>query len=48
MIRKLVKKTSKKMGLPPRTPVFAGEKKVERVRISYIDYDEAKVEEKEV
>jgi len=36
------------MGLPPGTPVFVGEKKVERVRISYIDYDEAKVEEKEV
>jgi len=48
MIRKLVQKTSKKMGLPPGTPVFVGEKKVERVRISYIDYDEAKVEEKEV
>ena len=48
MIRKLVKKTSKKMGLPPGTLVFVGEKKVERVRISYIDYDEAKVEEKEV
>ena len=48
MIRKLVKKTSKKMGLPPGTLVFVGEKKVERVRISYIDYDEAKVEVKEV
>ncbi len=48
MIRKLVKKTSKKMGLPPGTPVFVGEKKVEKIRISYIDYDEAKFEEKEV
>jgi magnesium transporter len=36
------------MGLPPGTPVFVGEKKVERIRIYYIDYDEAKVEEKEV
>jgi magnesium transporter len=48
MIRKLIKKTSKKMGLPPGTPVFVGEKKVEKVRVSYIDYDEAKFEEKEV
>lgn len=48
MIRRLIKKTSKKMGLPPGTPVFVGEKKVEKVSISYIDYDEAKFEEKEV
>lgn len=48
MIRKLVKKKSKKMGLPPGTPVFVGEKKIDKVRISYIDYDEAKFEEKEV
>ncbi|MFB0564321.1 MAG: CorA family divalent cation transporter [Candidatus Aminicenantaceae bacterium] len=48
MIRKLIKKTSRKMDLPPGTPVFVGEKKVEEVRISYIDYDEAKFEEKEV
>ena len=48
MIRKLVMRTSKKAGLPPGTPVFVGEKKVERVRISYIDYGETKVEEKKV
>ena len=48
MIQKLVKRTSKKAGLPPGTPVFVGEKKVERIRVSYMDYDEAKVEEKEV
>jgi magnesium transporter len=48
MIRKFVKRTSKKAGLPPGTPVFVGEKRVKEVRISYIDYDEAKFEEKEV
>jgi magnesium transporter len=36
------------MGLPPGTPVFVGEKKVEKVKVSYIDYDEARYEEKEV
>ena len=45
---KFIKKREKKIGLPPGTPVFVGEQKVEKVKISYIDYDEGKVEEKEV
>ncbi len=47
MIRKLTKRGSNKRGLPPGTPVFVGEKKVEEVKISYMDYDEVKVEEGE-
>ena len=38
---------SQKTGLPPGTPVFVGEKKTERVRICYFDYDEDQVVEKE-
>lgn len=39
---------SKKAGLPPGTLVHVGEKRVEAVRISYIDYDEQSIEEKQV
>ncbi len=48
MTRKLMKRRSKKMGLPPGTPVFVGEQKVEKVGISYIDYDEAQFNESAV
>jgi len=44
---KFIKKSSKKFGLPPGTPVFVGEKKVEKVKITIIDYDEGNLEEKE-
>ena len=44
---KLVIKRSKKVGLPPGTPVHVGEKKIGRVRIKIIDYDEAQFQEKE-
>ena len=44
---KLIIKRSKKVGLPPGTPVHVGEKKVGRVRIKIIDYDEAQFQEKE-
>ena len=47
-ISKLFPKVSKKAGLPPGTPVFVGEKKVEKVRITVIDYDEGTLEEREV
>ncbi len=43
----LVKKRSKKSGLPPGTLVHVGEKKIEKVRISIIDYDETRFEEKD-
>ncbi len=45
---KLTKRGSKKAGLPPGTLVHVGERKVEAVRISYIDYDEQNIQEKQV
>ena len=44
---KLIVKRSKKIGLPPGTPIHVGEKKIDRVRIKIIDYDEAQFQEKE-
>jgi len=46
--RQLVRRRSKKSGLPPGTLVHLGEKKVEQVRISFIDYDELNIQEKQV
>ncbi len=43
-----VKRRSKKVGLPPGTLVHIGEKKTEKVRISIIDFDELRFEEREV
>ena len=45
---KLIKKRSKKAGLPPGTLVHIGEKKAEMPKITIMDYDEAQFEEKEV
>ena len=45
---KLFKKSRKKAGLPPGTLVFEGEQKVDRARITLIDYDETHFQEKEV
>ncbi len=42
------KRRSKKTGLPPGTPVYVGERKDEKVRISVLDYDEKQCQEKEV
>lgn len=44
---KLIKRRSKKAGLPPGTLVHIGEKKTERAKITIIDYDEAQFQEKE-
>lgn len=44
---RLIKKTSKKVGLPPGALVHIGEKKIEKARITIMDYDEAHFEEKE-
>jgi magnesium transporter len=44
---KLIKKRSKKAGLPPGSLVHIGEKKVEEVKITIIDYDETHYQEKE-
>jgi len=43
----LIKKRSHKAGLPPGTLVHIGEKKVEKARITIMDYDETNLEEKE-
>ncbi len=45
---RFLKKRSKTAGLPPGTPVYIGDKKEEKVRISIIDYDESELQEKEV
>ncbi len=45
---KLAKRREKKIGLPPGTPVYTGEKKEEEVRISIIDYTEDQFQEMEV
>lgn len=42
-----IKRRGKKAGLPPGTLVHVGERKVEKVRITIIDYDERHFEEKE-
>ena len=45
---KVFKKRSSKAGLPPGTLVYVGEKKVESIRITFIDYDEQSFQEKQV
>lgn len=45
---RFIKKRSKKAGLAPGTLVHIGEKKVEKVKYSLIDYDGAKLQEKEM
>jgi magnesium transporter len=45
---RFVKRRSKKAGLAPGTLVHVGEKKVEKVRIRLIDYDEKQLQEREI
>ncbi len=45
---RLIKKRSKKAGLPPGTLVHIGEQKAEEVTITVIDYDEARFQEEEI
>jgi len=47
MPRLVMKKAHKKVGLAPGTLVHVGERKIEKVRIRIIDYDETQLEEKE-
>jgi magnesium transporter len=47
MMQRLIKKRSLKVGLPPGTLIHIGEKKVEKARITIMDYDETNLEEKE-
>ncbi|KUO40707.1 MAG: magnesium transporter [Hadesarchaea archaeon DG-33-1] len=44
---RLIKKRLKKVGLPPGALVHIGEKKTEKVRITIVDYDKKKFQEKE-
>ncbi len=44
---RLIKKSSKKAGLPPGALVHIGEKKTEKAKITIIDYDEEQFQEKE-
>ena len=44
---RFIKKRSKTIGQPPGTLIHIGEKKTERARISIIDYDEMRFEERE-
>jgi magnesium transporter len=44
---KLFRKTARKVGLPPGTLIQIEEKKAEKAKISLIDYDDAKFQEKE-
>lgn len=48
MKNRLFLRKVKKPGLPPGTLVHVGEKKVEKVKITVLDYDEKTVEEREV
>ena len=42
------KKITKKAGLPPGTLIHVGEKKLDKVKISLIDYNQDGYEEKEL
>jgi len=45
---KLFTKRAKEVGLPPGTLVHIGDRKVEKAKITLIDYDEAQLQEKEL
>jgi magnesium transporter len=45
---RLIRRGAKKAGLPPGTLIYTGEKRVERAKISFIDYDETQFQEKEI
>jgi magnesium transporter len=45
---RFIKRRSGKAGLPPGTPVHVGERKVEQLRITLIDYDEDESQERPI
>jgi magnesium transporter len=47
-LNRLTWKRVKKTGLPPGTPVFVGDKKAEETRVTILDYDETRIQDKEV
>ena len=48
VVGRWVRRATKKPGSAPGTLVHTGEKKVERIRIRYLDYDAGQIEEKEL
>ncbi len=48
MTNSLIRDRTRKVGLPPGTPVYVGKKRVEKTRIVLINYDEQNYQEKEV
>ena len=48
MPRFVMRRAKQKAGLVPGTLVYVGDKKIEKIRIRIIDYDETQLEEKEV
>ena len=45
---RFIKRASEKIGLPPGSLVHIGEKRIEKAKITVIDYDETQFQEKEV
>ncbi|MBN1221618.1 MAG: magnesium/cobalt transporter CorA, partial [Candidatus Aminicenantes bacterium] len=47
-MNRLYRKGKKKIGIPPGTPIYVGEERKEKVKITLIDYNEEHFEEKEI
>jgi magnesium transporter len=47
-LHNLFKRYSQRAGLPPGTLVYVGEERTERVQVSFIDYNESYLHEREV
>ncbi|MFC1487560.1 magnesium/cobalt transporter CorA [Thermoproteota archaeon] len=47
-MHRLLKKATKKSGLPPGTPVYIGKKRDKQVKVTCIDYDETSFTEKQI
>jgi len=45
---RMMKRRSRKVGLPPGTPVYLGEKRVGKVKVTLIDYDTTSMQEKSI
>ena len=48
MMSRLIKKRSKKVGLPPGTLIHIGERKTDTTKITILDYNERQSQEREV
>ena len=47
-LNKFARKRVAKTGLPPGTPVFIGDKKTEKAKVTILDYDEAQFQDREI